>query len=220
MTLYGRTHKQDLYCRFDDLMATLPVPPLPPGLPPNLLGPPRPGYESKSSVTSSKKKKKLPKQGEDDEPTTAAGSTSAERSDIVGDGSDWSLEALEAYLVGQQNGFTSYGHKVTETNFEQAALEKRAEQAEAAAAAAAAAAARDEEAAAATTVKARAKAKATTKRIEKQQEEVEKEEAPRPTSPKGKGNQRGLRSRRKIVEEDEEETVAGKRVRKKKQGTS
>lgn len=139
-----------MYRSFDDLMATLPVPPLPPGLPPNLLGPSEPDSESKPSSSSSSKKKKKKKlktredvDDDEDESTMAAKSRSAERSDVdvVGDGSDWSIEALEAYLVSQlqkQNHSLLVDYEGAETNCpsEQAALEKRAEQAEAAPAAA------------------------------------------------------------------------------------
>ena len=108
LTFRGKTHQDALRLRrFDDLIATLPVPPLPPGLPPNLLDAPESDSESKPSAASSpssKSKKKL-KQGKGDESATAAESTSsAERPDpdVDGDGrSDWSLEALEAYLVSQ-----------------------------------------------------------------------------------------------------------------------
>lgn len=108
LTFHEKTHQDTLRLRrFDDLMATLPVPPLPPGLPPNLLDAPEPDFESipsaSSSSLSSKSKKKLDK-GKGNESATAAESTSAERldPDVGGDGrSDWSLEALEAYLVSQ-----------------------------------------------------------------------------------------------------------------------
>lgn len=81
---------------------------------------------------------------------------------------------------------------------------------------------RDEEVAVASTAKTRVKSKtaAVAKGIEKEDEG--KEEALRPAGPRGEGNQRGSRSRRKIAEaatEEEEDGRPEKRVRKK-QGTS